>query len=142
MTVSTGVSSLFHAPDVASKTSWPCSSSNLLTRRETAVSTTFFLEVFDKTNSPIPKTSITVDVFPQPAILFFRLFVRFRYFPFLEKLIFKLMGVSLGKNCSLHEAWIDCEFVEIGNNVKIGQGSLIISNILIKDKLIIKKKHR
>jgi len=59
--------------------------------------------------------------------------------PFLEKLIFKLMGVSLGKNCSLHEAWIDCEFVEIGNNVKIGQGSLIISNILIKNKLIIKK---
>ncbi|GAG59440.1 unnamed protein product, partial [marine sediment metagenome] len=37
------------------------------------------------------------------------------------------------------EGWVDCEFIEFGKNVKIGQGSIIMSNIIIKDKLIIKK---
>lgn len=59
--------------------------------------------------------------------------------PFLEILVFKILGVKTSFSNSLYEGWIDCEFVEFGKNVKIGQGSLITSNIIIKDKLIIKK---
>jgi len=59
--------------------------------------------------------------------------------PFIEILIFKILGVKTSFSNSLYEGWIDCEFVEFGKNIKIGQGSLITSNIIIKDKLIIKK---
>ncbi|MFX0000825.1 MAG: acyltransferase [Candidatus Hodarchaeota archaeon] len=59
--------------------------------------------------------------------------------PFLEVLILKLLGVKTSFSNSLHEGWIDCEFIELGKNVKIGQGSFVISNIIIKDKLIMKK---
>ncbi len=59
--------------------------------------------------------------------------------PIIEILIFKILGVKTSFSNSLYEGWIDCEFVEFGKNIKIGQGSLITSNIIIKDKLIIKK---
>ncbi|MFW9880085.1 MAG: hypothetical protein ACFFG0_43985 [Candidatus Thorarchaeota archaeon] len=39
---------------------------------------------------------------------------------------------------SLYEGWVDCEFVKFGKNVKIGQGSFVISNIIIQDRLILK----
>ena len=38
----------------------------------------------------------------------------------------------------MYEGWIDCEFIKFGKNVKVGQGSFIISNIIIKDKLILR----
>jgi len=59
--------------------------------------------------------------------------------PFLELLILKILGVRTSFSNSLYEGWIDCEFIELGKNVKIGTGSFIISNIIIKDKLILKK---
>ena len=59
--------------------------------------------------------------------------------PLLETLAFKILGVKTSFSNSLHEGWIDCEFVDIGKNVRIGQGSLILSNIIISDRLIIKK---
>ncbi|MFW9829583.1 MAG: hypothetical protein ACFFEY_18560 [Candidatus Thorarchaeota archaeon] len=51
----------------------------------------------------------------------------------------KILGVKTSFSNSLYEGWVDCEFVEFGKNVKIGQGSFITSNLIIKDKLIIKK---
>ncbi|MFX0043662.1 MAG: hypothetical protein ACFE8L_12190 [Candidatus Hodarchaeota archaeon] len=59
--------------------------------------------------------------------------------PLLETITFKILGVKTSFSNSLHEGWVDCEFVEFGKNVKIGQGSLIMSNIIVQDKLIIKK---
>ncbi|MFX1411407.1 MAG: hypothetical protein ACFFA6_13735 [Promethearchaeota archaeon] len=59
--------------------------------------------------------------------------------PLLEILVFKILGVKTSFSNSLNEGWIDCEFVEFGKNVKIGQGSLIMSNLIVQDKLIIKK---
>ncbi|MFX1316988.1 MAG: hypothetical protein ACFE9T_14090 [Promethearchaeota archaeon] len=59
--------------------------------------------------------------------------------PFLEILVFKVLGVKTSFSNSLHEGWVDCEFVEFGKNVRIGQGSLIMSNLIVQDKLIIKK---
>jgi len=59
--------------------------------------------------------------------------------PLLETLTFKILGVKTSFSNSLNEGWVDCEFVEFGKNVKCGQGSLIMSNIIVQDKLIIKK---
>ncbi len=59
--------------------------------------------------------------------------------PILETLVFKILGIKTNNSNSLNEGWVDCEFIEFGRNVKIGQGSVIMSNILINDKLIIKK---
>ncbi len=59
--------------------------------------------------------------------------------PFLEILVLKMLGVRTSFSNSLYEGWIDCEFIELGKNVKIGTGSFIISNIIIKDKIILKK---
>lgn len=61
------------------------------------------------------------------------------YLPIFEILIFKIFGVKTSFSNSLYEGWVDCEFVKFGKNVKIGQGSFIASNIIIKDKLIVKK---
>jgi acetyltransferase-like isoleucine patch superfamily enzyme len=59
--------------------------------------------------------------------------------PFFELVLLKMLGVKCSFSNSLYEGWIDCEFIEIGRNVKIGQGSFITSNIIIQDKLILKK---
>lgn len=59
--------------------------------------------------------------------------------PCLEKFVSKFLGVKLSFSSSIHEAWIDSEFVDIGKNVKLGQGCIIASNILVKNKLIIKQ---
>lgn len=59
--------------------------------------------------------------------------------PFIETVLLRLFGGKIGKNCALHEGWVDTEFVEIGNNVKLGQGSLILSSLIVQDKLILKK---
>lgn len=59
--------------------------------------------------------------------------------PILETLALKILGIKTSNSNSIHEGWVDCEFVEFGKNIKIGQGSVVMSNILIKNKLIIKK---
>jgi acetyltransferase-like isoleucine patch superfamily enzyme len=59
--------------------------------------------------------------------------------PLLESIVFKILGVKTSFSNSLNEGWVDCEFVEFGKNVKLGQGGLIMSNIIVQDKLIIKK---
>ncbi len=58
--------------------------------------------------------------------------------PLLEILALKLLGVKMSRTSALHEGWVDCEFIEIGKNVRLGQGSLIISNIIVQNKIIIK----
>ncbi|MHA1845327.1 MAG: acyltransferase [Promethearchaeota archaeon] len=59
--------------------------------------------------------------------------------PFFETLALKCFGVKTSFSNSLHEGWIDSEFIQLGKNVRLGQGSLVTSNLLIQDKLIIKK---
>jgi len=65
--------------------------------------------------------------------------VRHLNLPLFETIAFKILGIKTSFSCALNEGWVDCEFVEIGKNVKIGQGSVIMSNILIQDKLIVRK---
>jgi len=60
-------------------------------------------------------------------------------FPFMDNLCFKAFGVKTKFSNSLFEAWIDCEFVEFGKNVVVGQASVIQSACIIGNLLIIKK---
>jgi carbonic anhydrase/acetyltransferase-like protein (isoleucine patch superfamily) len=60
-------------------------------------------------------------------------------FPFLDNLCFKLFGVKTKFSNSLFEGWVDCEFIEFGDNVVIGQASLIQSSIIMGNLFIIKK---
>ncbi|MFX1239346.1 MAG: hypothetical protein ACFFAS_15365 [Promethearchaeota archaeon] len=60
-------------------------------------------------------------------------------FPFLDNLCLKMFGVKTKFSNSLFEGWIDCEFIEFGNNVVIGQGAIIQSAIIIGNLLILRK---
>ncbi len=59
--------------------------------------------------------------------------------PWVDILAFKLFGVKASMKSSLFDAWVDTEFLEIGKNTIIGQGSLVMSSMITKDYLIIKK---
>ncbi|MBD3254371.1 MAG: hypothetical protein GF383_04720 [Candidatus Lokiarchaeota archaeon] len=59
--------------------------------------------------------------------------------PLLEKFALKMFGVRVSRSNALHEGWTDAEFIKFGKNIRLGQGSVIMSNILIGEKLIIKK---
>ncbi len=59
--------------------------------------------------------------------------------PFFEIIALKILGVKMARSNALHGGWVDCEFIEFGKNVRVGQGSVIMSNMIIKNKLIIKK---
>ncbi|MFX1239418.1 MAG: hypothetical protein ACFFAS_06000 [Promethearchaeota archaeon] len=59
--------------------------------------------------------------------------------PFLELLVSRILGLKTHFSTSLNEGWYDCEFIECGKNVKLGQGSIIMSNLIVKDKIIIKR---
>ncbi|MFW9818416.1 MAG: hypothetical protein ACFFE5_02305 [Candidatus Thorarchaeota archaeon] len=59
--------------------------------------------------------------------------------PFLEILVLKILGIKTSFSNSLHEGWVDCEFIKFGKNIKVGQGSFVISNLIINNKLILKQ---
>lgn len=59
--------------------------------------------------------------------------------PYFEKIALRILGVKLSNFSSLHGGWVDCEFVEAGSGVKIGQGSVVMSNLIVKDILIIRR---
>ncbi|MHA1821239.1 MAG: hypothetical protein ACTSU2_14980 [Promethearchaeota archaeon] len=59
--------------------------------------------------------------------------------PWMDIIVFKMFGVKTSMKVSLFDAWVDTEFIEIGENTIIGQGSLIMSTMLTRDFLIIKK---
>jgi len=60
-------------------------------------------------------------------------------FPFLDNICFKLFGVKTKFSNSLFEGWVDTEFIEFGDNVVVGQASVIQSSTIIGNLLIIKK---
>jgi carbonic anhydrase/acetyltransferase-like protein (isoleucine patch superfamily) len=60
-------------------------------------------------------------------------------FPFLDNICFKLFGVKTKFSNSLFEGWVDTEFIEFGKNVIVGQASIIQSSVIIGNLLILKK---
>ncbi len=59
--------------------------------------------------------------------------------PLIEILVLKILGIKTSFSNSLHDGWIDCEFIKFGKNIKVGQGSFVISNLIINNKLILKQ---
>ena len=60
-------------------------------------------------------------------------------FPFLDNICFKLFGVHTKFSNSLFEGWVDTEFIIFGDNVVVGQASIIQSSTIIGNLLLIKK---
>jgi hypothetical protein len=60
-------------------------------------------------------------------------------FPFLDNVCFKAFGVKTKFTNSLFEGWVDCEFIEFGKNVVVGQGSIVQSSVIIGNLIIIRK---
>ncbi|MFX0137326.1 MAG: hypothetical protein ACFFDN_27050, partial [Candidatus Hodarchaeota archaeon] len=58
--------------------------------------------------------------------------------PIIEIIIYKILGGKAHFSSSIHDAWVDCEFIEIGKNVKLGQGSIVASSMVVGNKLIIR----
>ena len=60
-------------------------------------------------------------------------------FPFLDNICFKMFGVKTKFTNSLFEGWVDCEFINFGKNVVVGQGSIVQSAVIVGNLLIMKK---
>ncbi|MBA7655912.1 hypothetical protein ES703_63823 [subsurface metagenome] len=59
--------------------------------------------------------------------------------PYIDIIGFKLIGIKADFSSSILDCWIDLEFVETGKRVFLGQGSSILSSMVIGNYLIIKK---
>lgn len=59
--------------------------------------------------------------------------------PWMDIIAYKIFGVKVPMKTGLFDAWVDTEFLEIGDNCIIGQGSLVMSTMVTRDFLIIKK---
>lgn len=60
-------------------------------------------------------------------------------FPFMDNICLKVFNVKTSFSNSLFEGWVDTEFIEFGDNVTIGQGSIIQSAIIAGNLFIIHK---
>ena len=60
-------------------------------------------------------------------------------FPFLDNICFKFFGVKTKFTNSLFEGWVDVEFIDFGDNVVVGQGSIVQSSVIIGNLLIVRK---
>ncbi|MBI4846405.1 MAG: hypothetical protein HY810_08065 [Candidatus Omnitrophica bacterium] len=57
-----------------------------------------------------------------------------------SNLLFRLLGVKLGKNVQFNSKFIfDASLLEIGDNTVVGGGAIIIGHIVERGKLILKK---
>lgn len=59
--------------------------------------------------------------------------------PWADFIALKWFGVHMDSSSHLYDAWCDAEFVSIGRKVLIGQGSTIMSSMVIGKYLIIKR---
>ncbi|MBD3354237.1 MAG: hypothetical protein GF364_22335 [Candidatus Lokiarchaeota archaeon] len=61
-------------------------------------------------------------------------------FPWFRRhLFFKAFDIKIGKDCTSQDIWVTPEFVDIGENVYIGYATAVLSSLIERDKLIIKK---
>ena len=61
-------------------------------------------------------------------------------FTFLKKqFAYRFFGIPIGKNTDMNHCWVSQEFIEIGDNVKIGQAAGIYSFQFEGDKLLVAK---
>lgn len=59
--------------------------------------------------------------------------------PWLDMFAFKLFGVRAKGGTAFFDCWVDSEFIEIGDNTMLGLGAVVLSSMVVGDKLIIKR---
>ncbi|MHA1294469.1 MAG: acyltransferase [Promethearchaeota archaeon] len=60
-------------------------------------------------------------------------------FPWASNLAFKICGMKADFKSTLFDGWSDVEFIEFGRNIMLGQGAVVLSSIIIGDRLLVKK---
>ena len=65
----------------------------------------------------------------------------YNYFPlpWAKLLALRILGIKISYNIGVLDSYIDSDFVEIGNNVILGEGSIIMSSMIIGNLFLIKK---
>ncbi|MFW9941716.1 MAG: hypothetical protein ACFFFT_11805 [Candidatus Thorarchaeota archaeon] len=58
--------------------------------------------------------------------------------PWMDILAFKWFGIKMTLSSTLYDSWCDGEFIKLGRRVLIGQGSTIMSSMVVGKYLIIK----
>ncbi len=66
-------------------------------------------------------------------------FLRNSPFPWTDILAFKLFGIDMDASSHLNDTWCDGEFIQFGRKNLCGQGSVIMSSMVVGKYLIIKK---
>ncbi|MFW9900794.1 MAG: hypothetical protein ACFFDY_05850 [Candidatus Thorarchaeota archaeon] len=59
--------------------------------------------------------------------------------PWSDIMVYRLLGVSIGRNVVAYEGYIDPEFVEIGDYTMTSLNICIFSHLIYQDKILIKK---
>jgi carbonic anhydrase/acetyltransferase-like protein (isoleucine patch superfamily) len=60
-------------------------------------------------------------------------------FPWATNLAFKILNLKADFKSTLFDGWCDTEFIELGDNIMLGQGSCILSSVILGDYLLVKK---
>jgi len=65
----------------------------------------------------------------------------YNYFPlpWAKILALKILNIKISYNTGALDSYIDSEFIEIGNNVILGEGSIIMSSMIVGDFLLVKR---
>jgi hypothetical protein len=66
-------------------------------------------------------------------------FLRNAPLPWLDVIAFRWFGIRMDFSSHLNDAWCDAEFVDFGRNVLVGQGSTVMSSMVVGKYLIIKR---
>lgn len=59
--------------------------------------------------------------------------------PWAKILALKLFNIKILYNTGVLDSFIDSDFIEIGNNSILGEGSIIMSSLILGDFLLVKK---
>jgi hypothetical protein len=97
-----------------------------------------------------PKEGIFQKRIPQDKDFFFFILRRnlkafilnvYNHFPlpWAKILPLKLFNIKLANNTGVLDSYIDSDFIEIGNNTILGEGSVIMSSMILTDYLILRK---
>ncbi|TXT67021.1 MAG: hypothetical protein BAJALOKI1v1_210023 [Promethearchaeota archaeon] len=59
--------------------------------------------------------------------------------PWLKILALKVFNIKIPANVGILDSYIDSDFIEFGSETILGEGAIILSSIIIGDKLMVKK---
>lgn len=59
--------------------------------------------------------------------------------PWAKILALKIFNLNIQYNTGILDSFIDSDFIEIGNNTILGEGSIVMSSLVIGDLLLVKK---